>query len=380
MKGRRLVGNQGRRLGPIAAAFGVVFCLIGLAAPCEADGGEARADADPVGIPGPGAAVGLRSQRPAEPGSRITLRLDQSVKPGSHYLWVQTVGPPLDLGERTNPELRLTVPRGAEALGFLLIVADERGIRTSQVDVPIAPPPHSEADAGGGTRGEAAAPMADAGDDLLGLVGHRLTLNGSASRPRAGLAYRWLQVGGPEIRSPVESGSFFSFIPGAPGVYRFALVVARQDRISPPDYVNVTVGSPPGPSSATAPAGDEVDAIVGPALAVLEDASALAGPLAEAFDAASFRMDLYQSYAEIYLELSRRLDAIMPQDAARRARWSTAVFEPLTRILIVRMLPTGLDLRSPAGQSAPLTLVQKRELKSQFERAARLLRSVQARR
>ena len=378
------MGKQGRRLGPIVASVGAVFCLVGLAAACEASGGEARADADPVGISGPGATVGLRSQKPAEPGSRVTLRLDQSVKPGSHYLWVQTVGPPIDLGEPTNPELRLTVPRGAEALGFLLIVADERGIRTSRVDVPIAPPSHPEADAGGTSRGEATAPMADAGDDLLGLVGHRLTLNGSASRPRAGLAYRWLQVGGPEIRSPVESGSFYSFIPGAPGVYRFALVVARQDRISPPDYVNVTVGSPPGtatsPSSAPASAGDEVDAIVGSSLAAMEDAPALAGPLAEAFDAASFRMDLYQSYAEIYVELSRRLDAIMPQDAARRARWSAAVFEPLTRILIVRMLPTGLDLRSAAGQSAPLTIVQKRELKNQFERTARLLRSVQARR
>jgi hypothetical protein len=367
----------------VAAAAVAVFYLLGIAGTRESSGGDLGSEAGPVAISGPGTTAGVKTEEPAVPGSKITLRLDQAVKPGSRYLWLQTMGPPINVGERTGPELKLTVPLGADALGFLLIVADDQGIRTSQVDVPIVPA-DPQLSASRPTQGVAsAAPWADAGDDQIGLVGRQITLNGSASRPQNGLAYRWIQVGGPEIRSPADNGSFFSFVPSSAGVYRFALVVARQEQISPPDYVTVTVGLLPGlaapaPGLAPVATGDELDAIVSASMASIDDATGLAPQLADVFSTASFRMDLYQTYADLYTELSRRLDAILPQDPSRRARWSAALFEPLTRILIVRMLPLGVDLRSPAGQAAPLTAAQKTELRSQFDRTARLLRSVRA--
>jgi len=341
------------------------------------------ADNRPVAPADPGRAAGVRAEGPAVPGLRMTLRLDQPARPGSHYLWVQTKGPAVDLGERTGPELRLSVPSGADALGFLLIVADDRGIRTTQVDVPIASP--AGPDAGRAvTTGGATAPVADAGDDLIGMVGSRITLDGSASRPRAGLAYRWIQLGGPEVESPVEAGSVFSFVPRVEGVYRFALVVAGHEAISAPDQVTVTVArpglaTPAGdgpPGAAPIPSGDELEAVVDAARASLAEAPGLATPLADAFEAVAFRMDLYPTYADAHSEFSRRLDAILPPDPARRARWSDALFGPLSRIIILRLWPLGIDLGSPAGWTAPLTDPQKGELKAQFERTARLLRSV----
>jgi hypothetical protein len=328
----------------------------------------------------------VRTERPAVPGSRITLRPDPPVKPGSHYLWVQTRGPAVDAGEWTGPELRLRVPRGADALGFLLVVADDRGIRTARVDVPIAPPASSEAGPTGPAL-EAGDPVAEAGEDRAGLVGRAITLDGSASRPRLGLAYRWVQVGGPEVRSPVEAGPSFSFVPGAEGVYRFALVVAHRGRISPPDHVTVTVGVPPGlrsaagpgsPGAAPLPGDVELEAVVGTAWARLEGAPSLADPLAEVFSTAAFRMDLYSSYADAYSELSRRLDAILPRDPIRRAHWGAALFQPLTRVVVARLLPSGIDLRTAAGRSTPLTDSQKGELKDQFERIARIIRAARS--
>ncbi len=368
-----------RRAGPVTIATVAAISLIGISALAIAATGD---DADgSITAGGPGAGTVTQARTPA-PGSRITLGLDNPVKPGSHYLWIQTIGPPLDLGDATGPKLRVTVPAGADALGFLLIVGDDQGIRTSRINVPIAPSPSQVADAV--SAGPQARPelRADAGDDQIGLVGRRITLNGSESRPRRGVGYRWIQLTGPEVRSPVEADSYFSFVPGAPGLYRFALVVASENRVSAPDHVNVTVGLPP--AGATSPGlaaplrpGGDLDLSLSAALFSLDDAGIVAGPLAGAFENASARMDLYQTYAEIYSELSRRLDAIMPQDPYRRARWNAALFEPLTQQLIARMVTLGLDLRYQAGQSARLSDPQKQELRSQFDRAAKILRSVQ---
>jgi hypothetical protein len=363
-----------------------MLCLVGITAPAP----ETQADESlPASTFGAHTTAVVKTEGSPTSGSRIRLRIQDPVKPGSHYLWIQNMGPPVDLGNQTGPEVKVTVPDGTEALGFLVIVADERGIRTSDVVVPIAPRPSAAAGGESSARGPVPAPAleADAGDDQVGLIGRRITLNGSASRPRSGLSYRWIQLSGPEIRSPLETGSFFSFVPSTAGLYRFALVVAHQDQISPPDTVTVAVGLLPGPAASPGlgstrpvtlePRGD-LDLIVGSAVASLDDAPGLARPMADAFETASFRMDLYQTYSDVYFELSRRLDGIMPRDPFRRARWNAAFFEPLSRNLIARMLPMGLDLRSQAGQTAPLSELQKQELRDQFDRAAKLLRSVQA--
>jgi hypothetical protein len=224
---------------------------------------------------------------------------------------------------------------------------------------------------------------ADAGDDQIGLVGRRITVNGSGSLPLVGLSYRWLQISGPEVNAPVEAASYYSFVPSAPGVYRFALVVAHESQISAPDYVNVTIGLPPGTpglpgrTAPNSPAG-ALDPSFSTAFQALDDAPVLAAPLASVFETSSSRMDLYQTYGEIYSELSRRLDGIIPQDPNRRARWNATLFEPLTQQLVARMFILGLDLRSPAGQSAQLSEPQKQELKGQFDRLAKQLRAVPA--
>jgi hypothetical protein len=233
-------------------------------------------------------------------------------------------------------------------------------------------------------------PKADAGDDTIGLVGRRVTLNASESRPREGLNYRWIQVDGPQVVGLDEAGRFCSFLPAVSGIYRFALVVAHENRISPADFVVVSVGTPPGPTPlavnaapSVAPsmmpgmpipaANSPLDAAVSQALATLDDAQMVAGPLAEVFQAASLRMDLYRTYGEIFSEMSRRLDAVVPTDPVRRSRWNTVLFEPLTAQTVAGLVPLGLDLRVPGSQDAPLTNAQKQELRTLFDRLARRL-------
>ena len=128
-------------------------------------------------------------------------------------------------------------------------------------------------------------------------------------------------------------------------MYRFALVVASQNRISAPDCVTVTVGLPPGtgPSPGIAmptlaPMAGEFDTAVTTSLPYLDDAVVLSGPLASAFETSSSRMDLYQSYGEVYSELSRGSTGSCPRNPLRRVRWNTALFEPLTQQLVARML------------------------------------------
>jgi hypothetical protein len=333
-----------------------------------------------------GASLKGRTVGTASPGSTIRLCLEQPVKSGSRYHWVQTDGPPVSLEGQAGPELKLTVPLGAESLGFLLVVSDEQGIKTANFVIPIV----------GRATEISTGPRADAGDDTIGLVGRRITLNGSESRPSEGLSYRWIQMDGPQLVGLDEAGRFCSFVPAAPGQYRFALVVAHENRISPADFVVVSVGTPPAPTAgpvpipltgmggqAVAPAmmpslpaqapSTSLDAAVAQALATLDDASMVAGPLAEVFQAASLRMDLYRTYGEIFSEISRRLDAVVPADPIRRGRWNALLFEPLTAQTVASLVPLGLDLRVPGSQDAPLTNPQRQELRGLFERLARRL-------
>jgi hypothetical protein len=332
------------------------------------------------------------------PGSRVRLCLEQPPKPGSRVLWVQTDGPTFGLEGQTGPELRLTVPPGAGSLGFLLVVNDEQGIKTATFHLPIGSGASPSIAMPGSVPAldSLSTPKADAGDDTIGLVGRRVTLNASESRPRDGLNYRWIQVDGPQLVALDEAGRFCSFVPTVSGVYRFALVVAYENRISPADFVVVSVGTPPGaPTGPTPLAGNAspsvapsmtpgmpvqaaispLDAAVSQALATLDDAPIVAGPLAEIFQAASLRMDLYRTYGEIFSEMSRRLETVVPTDPIRRSRWNALLFEPLTAQTVAGLVPLGLDLRVPGSQDAPLTNVQKQELRTLFDRLARRLAS-----
>jgi len=370
------------------------FCLMALVSPAPAAGLDSPAQNSPItsGVPGRGASdplVRVKSEGTLIPGARVKLRLDGPSLPGCRYLWIQTAGPPLDLKDRTGQELGLTIPTGADALSFLLVIADDRSLRVVPVTVLIAGTLSAATEGPKRALVDESEPKADAGDDLIGLVGRRITLNGSASAPHTNLSHRWFQVDGPEVELPLDAGRYFSFVPKVAGRYRFGLVVGHANRISAPAFVTVSVGMMPAPAFSpglgvpgvapplfsSLPAATDLESIVGTALASLDDAPSLAGPLADSFSDTAHRIDLYNSYAELYGELSRRLDSVVPQDALRRGRWNSVFFEPLTRHIINGMLPLGLDLRTSVGQVAPLSDVQKQELRSQFQRLSKRLNS-----
>jgi hypothetical protein len=223
-----------------------------------------------------------------------------------------------------------------------------------------------------------ALPKADAGDDLIGLVGRRVTLPGRASTPAGRIGFRWIQVAGPPIRMPVQEGALLSFLPEVPGVYRFALVVAEGGVISEPDFTTVLVVAEvpqtgPAPGAASPPLTAQEAART--ALASLPDGPGAAKALAEAFEEIAGRIDLYGTYADILQGTSSRLQPVLPTDPTRRAAWNERLFLPLTRRLIDDMLPAGLDLSRPEGQAVPLSAAQRTRLAEQFRALARGFRS-----
>jgi hypothetical protein len=223
---------------------------------------------------------------------------------------------------------------------------------------------------------------ADAGDDQVGLVGRMVTLNAIRSEPRGKIGYRWIQLGGPFVKLKLEDGYTYSFIPPAPGIYRFALVVATGSEISEPSRVTVTVASNvatgPSPSAETPgmEATEPIDELARAALAALEGGPQAAEPLAEAFEGISERMDLYRSFSDVYSEMTRRLEAIVPQDPGHRAVWNERLFTPLSGRLVAALLAEGLDLRVPSGQSAPLSAGQRARLADLYRAMAEGFRTM----
>lgn len=317
----------------------------------------------------------------ATPGSRVRLQVDDAHRSGRHFLWFQTGGPPVELSNRTEPELKVTIPPGADELHFLLVVGDEHGLREANVSIPVASSPSDRSEPPANP--SPGIPEADAGDDQVGLVGRRITLNGCGSTPSDGLHYRWIQVEGPPVDSTIEDGKFLSFIPKMAGRYRFALLVASSGQISAPDDVRVDVGLPPTstssallPASAgTLPPTDAIDTLLNSTFSTLVDAPSMAGPLSETFQATALRLDLYRTPEDLFNELTRRLDSVMPKDPANRARWNSTFFEPLTRLMLARLLALGLDLRTPQGYATPMTDLQKQELRGQFQALSARLES-----
>jgi hypothetical protein len=244
-------------------------------------------------------------------------------------------------------------------LRFALIVANANATDVADLVIRVM--------GGSGSSGDP--PLnADAGDDQVGIVGRQVTLNGSRSEPKDQVGYRWLQVSGPRVRLELEDGYIYSFVPQAPGIYQFALVVARGSEMSKPDLVTVSVGNPASPFGMQA-APDPPEALHEVARAVLAQVPGGldVGPaLAEAFDGVADRMDLYHSYAEAYNELSRRIAPLLPNDPVRRAVWDERLFTPLAARLIEGMRRDGLDLRLPDGQTTPLTSGQRARLAELF--------------
>lgn len=374
------IGTRPVRLAPVLAL------LLSL---CSSPVG-ARAYSEepaPAGVPAPAAATRAvaAAEGVASPGLRLSLRGDRSTGAGLRYRWVQVRGEPVALDDPAAPVARFTVPAGAGTLAFLLVVSGPGGMDVAPVVIAVE----------GAAPGADAGLRADAGDDLIAIVGRQVTLNGIRSEPRGALAYRWIQVGGPPIALKLEDAYIYSFVPQAPGTYRFALVVAAEGAISEPDAVDVVVSSagaspggppagapatppapapPPGPVAAPRTMSTAELASVG-ALS-LEEGPDAAARLAVVYQAMAEKMSLYESYTMVAQELARRLEEVVPADAARRTAWNERLFVPLMNRTVERMRIEGLDLGVPASQSAPLTEGQKRELAQLFLAVAQGFRAV----
>ena len=309
-------------------------------------------------------------------GATVLLRGDHSDGDGLRFRWIQTSGKKVRLSKSEGATASFVMPDDSEVLGFLLIVTSPTGSDTAEVR-------------GGGPVPANAAPRnrrlrADAGDDQIALVGRQVTLNGGRSEPTGEIGCRWIQTGGPTTRLKLEDGAIFAFTPTAPGVYRFALVVAAGSEISTPDEVIVTVGGgariggPAGvasPGDAIVPEPAPTHEVARSALASLRGGPEAAEPLASLFEAAADRMDLYSSYADAFSEMSRRLEEILPADPAHHAVWIERLFNPLSAQTVEVMRIEGLDLRLPDARAASLTTAQKAALAEHFRLIAEGFRS-----
>ncbi len=236
---------------------------------------------------------------------------------------------------------------------------------------------------------------ADAGDDQVGLVGYRVTLNGSRSTPGDGKGARWIQVAGPALSGAEQKGGFYSFIPTGPGLHRFILVVAGDGEASEPDEVNVLVGYPPagvpfaapaaGPTPTPTPnptpsptagnAPEKPEPMLAARLPHLPNGPRVASNIADVLEAVAERVNLYESFAMLESELGRRLDVVVPSTPAERGLWSRGVFQPLAAYTAAELLPAGLDLRTSQGLQQTLTPAQRERLHDHLLNLARRFRA-----
>jgi hypothetical protein len=305
-------------------------------------------------------------------GSTLVLRGDESTGGGLKFKWAQVSGPEILPRDADGPEVKVSLPSDGQPVEVLLIVANEFGIDTDALTIGD--------DARGGRIDSS--PRADAGDDQLSVAGRQVTLSGARSEPKGNLGYRWVQVAGPKIRLKLEEGPFFSFVPPVPGVYRFALVVGSNSRVSEPDEAVVTVGAMTSVGAAPAAVPpqvvepDSLDQIARRCLGLIHPKPETIQQLARAFDDMAIRMDVYEDYASMFRELSQRLDLIIPSGADRRAVWMDRVFNPMTTALIRVMQEEGLDLSRPEGQGVPFNNPQRARLAEQFRLIAEGFRAV----
>ena len=329
----------------------------------------------------------IRTDTPAVAGAKLVLQIGSGAPSGTRFRWAQIEGPLVDIADPSKSSIEITIPAAADRLGFLLITAHADWVRVVRVNVPLASDP-TRTSWGSNPSGNV---KADAGDDQIGLVGHRVTLNGSRSRPGNGSNSRWLQIAGPPIQAPDRQGFFLSFVPTAPGLHRFLLLISNNGEVSEPDEVSVLVGSPPGlaaggqqpptlavqppASPSPTPTSEQTISAVVPRI---PNGTRVASDVADVMEAIAQRTKLYESFGMLQSELVRRLDVVIPTEPSQRSAWMDGVFSPLSNEVVGRLLSGGLDLRQPQGQAQPLTTAQQDQLCYQFEKFARSFRAITA--
>ena len=314
----------------------------------------------------------------AAPGLKLELDATSSLGEDLRFSWLQTRGPKIEVERPDSPRLRVTVPGDASELAFVLFASGRGGTDRSELVIPLVLHPGA---------GRAASLVADAGDDQVAIVNHRVTLNGLRSRqltqggepssPANGkLAYRWVQVSGPAVPL-LEQSWVCIFTPREPGLYRFLLVVAANGEISQPDAVDVWVTSqvPRELAEASTPELETTTSRVSAGLRTIPGGLAKASELAVTFEDVSRRMGLYTAYQDVQLDLSRRLLTIIPAGESARAAWEASLVIPLSQAVIRTMAATGLDLSSPDADATPLDEIQKKQLGALFLQVARGFRA-----
>ena len=367
--------------------------------------GLALATNDPGLKTGPAIAFGetvVKTATPAVTGSKIVLEVDKRLVQGTRFQWFQVEGPKAVVDDPHKASLMVTVPPGAEQLGFVLVAARAEQVRVLRVIVPVRGGKLSA------VTGEAIGPKvypgaptaktvkADAGDDQVGLVGHRVTLNGARSVPSDGKTARWMQVAGPLARSPKQQGVYFSFVPSTAGVYRFALVVSGDGEISEPDEATVLVGTPPeaanSPTAMTPSAANSL--ALNPAAplppvpsaesyatanaARIPDGPRVAAEIADVMEAVAARSSLYSSFASLQNEMARRLDVVIPNDPATRDAWTRTVLMPLSSYTGSELATVGLDIRNLQAGASGMTPAQQEKVRGHFSKLAKAFRAVSA--
>ena len=220
-------------------------------------------------------------------------------------------------------------------------------------------------------------PRADAGDDLIGLVGRRVTLNGRSSTPAGRIGFRWFQVEGPPVNIRAEVGDVLTFLPEEPGTYRFALVVAEAGSISEPDFATVLiVAEAPGIGRAPAvparapprkrpPGGPSIRSRMGPRLPELSPRRSRKSPVA--------------SISTRHMPTCSRgpLHAWNPScpPTPRGGPHGTNASSSRSRPACSTTCAVGLDLSRPDAMAAPLSAAHRKRVAGLFRAMAKGFRS-----
>jgi hypothetical protein len=315
------------------------------------------------------------------PGARVGIGPDGPIPPGTSFRWTQVEGPTVPIDNPSVPKIHFTAPAGAKKLAFMMSVRSDRGERSTRVVVPISNPDPALAPAVSKDP-TASVPIADAGDDQVGLMGRRVTLNGGRSKPTGRVGYRWVQISGPSAEEVTEEGGSYSFVPEAPGTYRFALVVAHESRASVPDLVTVEVGQPTrtGPTtprpSAVGPS--RLSQAIASAVAPIPRGAETADKIADVFESVADRSTIFKTYGELQSEMTRRLDVVIPAEPALRAVWSSQVLVPLTQIISAELMAIGIDPRLTPDAYRPLEASQKARVQEIYKGLALAFRPMNA--
>ncbi len=378
MRLRRRTEDRGaRRRHRFLGLIGPSVLAVALVLGAPAARGQAPSEGLTIGAPEDNISA------PAQAGSRVKLEAEGG-DGNTKFRWFQVEGPTVRLEDPTLPTIQVEVPGGGTRLGFVLVAARGTSVRIVRIMIPIR-----NADGSMPTQAPAApkGPLkADAGDDQVGLVGHRLTLNGGKSEPNDPESARWVQVAGPAIEGPSQDGPFFSFVPTAAGQYKFVLLVSRGGTISEPDEVFVLVGAPPAsaaPATAPAPAASTALSPPGPesmlrsVLPRMPEGARIASDVSDVMESIADRSSLYSSFASLQNELTRRLDVVVPDEPSLRDAWNRAVFLPLTAFTTVDLASCGIDPGQPRTLQPPLTPAQRERVREHFLRLAKAFRPEQ---